>query len=58
MLRAFAPQRGVKGCAAFDTLPARVGGGATWWLPFTREAAPQVLIAEGKLIAVRPDEVE
>jgi len=33
-------------------------GGATWWLPFTREAVPELRIAEGKLIAVRPPEVE
>ena len=33
-------------------------GGATWYLPFTREAVPQVRIAEGVVVAVRPDEVE
>jgi 16S rRNA processing protein RimM len=33
-------------------------GGATWWLPFTREAVPQVRLAEGVLVAVRPDEIE
>ena len=33
-------------------------GGATWWLPFTKEAVPELKIAEGKLIAVRPPEVE
>lgn len=31
--------------------------GATWYLPFTREAVPEVRIAEGWLLAVRPDEV-
>jgi len=31
--------------------------GATWYLPFTREAAPELHIAEGWLLAVRPDEV-
>lgn len=33
-------------------------GGATWYLPFTREAVPEVKIAEGKIVAVRPAEVE
>jgi 16S rRNA processing protein RimM len=33
-------------------------GGATWYLPFTREAVPQVKIAEGKIVVVRPAEVE
>jgi 16S rRNA processing protein RimM len=33
-------------------------GGATWYLPFTREAVPQVKIAEGLIVAVRPAEVE
>jgi 16S rRNA processing protein RimM len=32
-------------------------GGATFYLPFTREAVPQVLIAEGKVIADPPAEV-
>lgn len=32
-------------------------GGATFYLPFTREAVPQVLIAEGKVIADPPVEV-
>ncbi len=33
-------------------------GGATWYLPFTREAVPDVKIAEGLIVAVRPAEVE
>lgn len=33
-------------------------GGATWYLPFTREAVPEVKIAEGRIVAVRPTEVE
>lgn len=33
-------------------------GGATWYLPFTREAVPEVKIAEGRIVAVRPVEVE
>ena len=34
------------------------GGGATWWLPFTRECAPEVRIADGVVVAVKPDETE
>jgi len=33
-------------------------GGATWYLPFTREAVPEVKIAEGQIVAERPVEVE
>jgi len=33
-------------------------GGATWYLPFTREAVPEVRMAEGVVVAVKPDEVE
>jgi len=33
-------------------------GGSTWYLPFTREAVPEVRIAQGVVVAVKPDEVE
>ena len=33
-------------------------GGPTWWLPFTREAAPEVRIAEGWIRVIRPAEIE
>ena len=33
-------------------------GGATWYLPFTREAVPEVRTADGVVVAVKPDEVE
>ncbi|HUO11566.1 MAG TPA: 16S rRNA processing protein RimM, partial [Caulobacteraceae bacterium] len=33
-------------------------GAATWYLPFTKEAAPEVKIAEGLIVAVRPAETE
>ena len=32
-------------------------GGPTWYLPFTREAAPELHIAEGWLRVVRPTEI-
>jgi 16S rRNA processing protein RimM len=34
------------------------GGGPTWWLPFTKEAVPEVRIAERRLIAVPPTVLE
>jgi 16S rRNA processing protein RimM len=33
-------------------------GGQSWYLPFTRECAPEVRIAEGYVVAVRPEETE
>ena len=33
-------------------------GSASWWLPFTREAVPEVRLAERRIIAVRPVETE
>jgi 16S rRNA processing protein RimM len=33
-------------------------GGATWYLPFTREAVPEVRIADGFIVAVKPEETE
>jgi 16S rRNA processing protein RimM len=33
-------------------------GGQTWYLPFTLDAVPTVDIAGGRLVAVRPEEVE
>ncbi len=39
-----------------EIIPAE--GGATWYLPFTREAVPDVRLADGVVVAVKPDEVE
>ena len=33
-------------------------GGPTWYLPFTREAAPEIHVADGWLRVVRPVEIE
>jgi len=43
---------------AGDLLEIQPPAGASWWLPFTRENVPEVKIAEGRLIAVRPAETE
>ena len=51
--------RDVHNFGAGDLLEiAPAAGGPTWWLPFTREAVPQVRLGEGRLVAVRPEETE
>jgi 16S rRNA processing protein RimM len=50
--------RSVHDFGAGDLLEVQPPEGASWWLPFTREAVPEVRLAEGKVIAVRPEEVE
>ncbi len=51
--------KSVQNFGASDMLEiAPVAGGPTWYLPFTREAAPDLHIAEGWLRAVRPMEVD
>jgi 16S rRNA processing protein RimM len=50
--------RAVQNFGASDMLeitPAE--GGQTWYLPFTREAAPELHVADGWILAVRPTEV-
>jgi 16S rRNA processing protein RimM len=41
---------------AGDILEIDPGRGATWYLPFTREAVPEVDMAGGRIVAVRPAE--
>ena len=51
--------KSVQNFGAGDLLEiAPTDGSATWWLPFTREAVPDVRIAEGWVTAVRPPEAE
>jgi 16S rRNA processing protein RimM len=55
--------RSVRDFGAGDLLevapvPAQGGAGESWWLPFTREAVPEVQVADRRVVAVRPDEVE
>ena len=50
--------KAVQNFGAGDLLEiAPAEGGATWWLPFTREAVPEVDIKGGRLVVVRPAEV-
>jgi 16S rRNA processing protein RimM len=48
----------VRDFGAGDLLEIQPAEGASWWLPFTREAVPEVRLAEGKVIAVKPEETE
>ena len=50
--------KSVQDFGAGDLLEIEPPDGASWWLPFTREAVPDVRLAEGKVIAVRPEETE
>jgi len=50
--------KSVQNFGADDMLEiAPAAGGQTWYLPFTRDAAPELHIAEGWLRVVRPVEV-
>lgn len=48
----------VQDFGAGDLLEIQPRGGASWWLPFTKEAVPEVRIAEGKVIADPPAVIE
>jgi len=64
-LKAIAPDgaevgriKSVQNFGAGDLLEIEPPAGPTWWLPFTREAAPEVRIPEGVVVVVRPAESE
>ena len=50
--------KSVQNFGAGDLLEIAPAEGPTWWLPFTKEAVPEVRIAEGVVVAVRPPESE
>jgi 16S rRNA processing protein RimM len=50
--------KAVQDFGAGDLLEIQPPEGASWYLPFTREAVPEVRLAEGKVVAVPPEEVE
>lgn len=51
--------KSVQNFGAGDILEVEpLGGGATWYLPFTREAAPEVDVRAGVVLANPPEEVE
>lgn len=50
--------KSVQDFGAGDLLEVQPPSGPSWWLPFTRDNVPEVRLAEGKLIAVPPEETE
>ena len=48
--------KSVQNFGAGDLLEIAPASGPTWWLPFTKEAVPEVRIADGVIVAVRPAE--
>lgn len=54
----FGQVKSVHDFGAGDLLEIQPPEGPSWWLPFTREAVPEVKLAEGKVIAVKPAETE
>jgi len=43
---------------AGDLLEIEPAQGPSWWLPFTREAVPEVSISARRVVAVKPEETE
>jgi len=43
---------------AGDLLEVEPAQGPSWWLPFTREAVPEVSIAARRIVGVKPEETE
>ncbi len=43
---------------AGDLLEIQPPQGPSWWLPFTREAVPEVRLAARQVVAVKPAEIE
>jgi 16S rRNA processing protein RimM len=50
--------KSVQNFGAGDLLEIAPATGPSWWLPFTMEAVPDVRIADGVVVAVRPVESE
>jgi 16S rRNA processing protein RimM len=50
--------KSVRDFGAGDLLEIQPPAGESWWLPFTRDAVPEVRMDEGVLVAARPDETE
>lgn len=50
--------RAVQNFGADDMLEiAPAAGGPTWYLPFTKQATPELHLSEGWILAVRPEEI-
>ena len=50
--------KSVRDFGAGDLLEVQPPAGESWWLPFTKDAVPEVSIAERRIVGVKPDETE
>jgi 16S rRNA processing protein RimM len=50
--------RSVRDFGAGDLLEIEPPAGDSWWLPFTKDAVPEVSMAERRIVGVKPDETE
>lgn len=50
--------RSVRDFGAGDLLEVAPPVGESWWLPFTKDAVPEVSIKDRRIVGVRPDETE
>jgi 16S rRNA processing protein RimM len=50
--------RSVRDFGAGDLLEIEPPAGESWWLPFTKDAVPEVSISERRIVGVKPGEVE
>lgn len=50
--------KSVRDFGAGDLLEVQPREGESWWLPFTKEVVPEVQMDAGRIVAVRPDEIE
>ena len=50
--------RSVRDFGAGDLLEVAPPAGESWWLPFTKEAVPELRVEARTIVALRPDEIE
>jgi 16S rRNA processing protein RimM len=50
--------RSVRDFGAGDLLEVEPPAGESWWLPFTKEAVPEVSMKDRRIVGVRPEETE
>jgi 16S rRNA processing protein RimM len=50
--------RSVRDFGAGDLLEVVPPVGESWWLPFTKEAVPEIQVDRRTIVALRPDEIE
>jgi len=50
--------RSVRDFGAGDLLEVEPPAGESWWLPFTKDAVPQVRMSDRTIVAMKPEETE